>query len=136
MYKPTWSCTQYRIILIDEIQYNEVKPISTTNIEINRFNISAFAEHVHSVKYVRLWMCVWVYIHIPRVPEKAERCLRSIFMTLLYSAVIFLTVFDRATISHHHDPKIIKFGVELLILWVLSFSAFARFPEFGGKITN
>ena len=44
----------------------------------------------------------------------------------------FFTLLDRASFPHYNNTKIIKFGWELFILWVisygLSFSGFARFP--------
>ena len=50
----------------------------------------------------------------------------------------FLTLLDRASFPHYNNTKIIKFGWELFILWVisygLSFSGFAWFPEFRGTI--
>ena len=52
----------------------------------------------------------------------------------------FFTLLDRASFSHYNNTKIIKFGWELFILWVisygLSFSGFARFPEFRGTIND
>ena len=46
----------------------------------------------------------------------------------------FITLLDRASFPHYNNTKIIIFGWELFILWVisygLSFSGFARFPEF------
>ena len=46
---------------------------------------------------------------------------------------------DRASFPHN-NTKIIKFGWELFILWVisygLSFSGFARFPEFQVTIND
>ena len=51
----------------------------------------------------------------------------------------FFTLLNRASFSHY-NTKIIKFGWEFLILWVisygLSFSGFARFPEFRGTIND
>ena len=50
------------------------------------------------------------------------------------------TLLDKASFSHYNNTKIIKFGWELFILWVisygLSFSGFARFPEFRGTIND
>ena len=50
----------------------------------------------------------------------------------------FFTLLDRA--SFYNNIKIIKFGWELFISWVisngLSFSGFARFPEFQGTIND
>ena len=54
--------------------------------------------------------------------------------------VIFFTLLDRASFPHYNNTKIINFGWELFILWVisygLSFSGFARFPEFRGTIND
>ena len=50
------------------------------------------------------------------------------------------TLLDKASFPHYNNTKIIKFGWELFILWVisygLSFSGFARFPEFRGTIND
>ena len=50
------------------------------------------------------------------------------------------TLLDRAFFFHYNNIKIIKFGWELFFLWVisygLSFSGFARFPEFRGTIND
>ena len=52
----------------------------------------------------------------------------------------FITLLDRASFPHYMNTKIIKFGWELFILWVisygLSFLGFARFPEFRGTIND
>ena len=52
----------------------------------------------------------------------------------------FLTLLDRASFPHYNNTKTIKFGWKLFILWVisygLSFSGFARFPEFRGTIND
>ena len=52
----------------------------------------------------------------------------------------FFTLLDRASFPHYNNTKITKFGWELFILWVisygLSFSGFARFPEFRGTIND
>ena len=52
----------------------------------------------------------------------------------------FFTLLDRASFLHYNNTKIIKFGWELFILWVisygLSFSGFAWFPEFRGTIND
>ena len=50
------------------------------------------------------------------------------------------TLLDIASFPHYNNTKIIKFGWELFILWVisygLSFSGFAWFPEFRGTIND
>ena len=62
--------------------------------------------------------------------------------TLLWSTVILLHLagYYRPSFPHYNNTKIIKFGWQLFILWVisygLSFSGFARFPEFRGTITD
>ena len=62
------------------------------------------------------------------------------FRSLLWSTVIFFTLLNRASFPHYNNTKIIKFGWELFISWVisdgLSFSGFARFPEFRGTIND
>ena len=78
---------------------------------------------------------------IPGGPEKTEQSIQSIFQDFaLINSYLFFTLLDRASFFHHNNTKIIKFGWELFILWVisygLSFSRFARFPEFRGTMTN
>ena len=50
------------------------------------------------------------------------------------------TLLDRASFPRYKNTKIIKFGWELFILWVicygLSFSGFARFAEFRATIND
>ena len=54
--------------------------------------------------------------------------------------LFFFTLLDRASFPHYNNTKIIKFGWELFILWVisygLSFSGYARFPEFRDMIND
>ena len=73
-------------------------------------------------------------------PKKRNSRYSRFFRTLLWSTVIFFTLLDRASFLHYNNTKIIKFGWELFILWVisygLSFSGFARFPEFRGTIND
>ena len=73
-------------------------------------------------------------------PQKMQQSIQSIFRTLLWSTVIFFTLLDRASFPHYNNTKIIKFGWELFILWVisygLSFSGFAQFPEFRDTIND
>ena len=60
-------------------------------------------------------------------PKKTEQ---SIFLGLCSDQQLsFYTLLDRASFLHYNNTKIIKFGWELFILWVisygLSFSVFA-----------
>ena len=52
----------------------------------------------------------------------------------------FFALLDRASFPHYNNTKIVKFGWELFISWVisygLSFSGFARLPEFRGTIND
>ena len=71
---------------------------------------------------------------IPGGPKK-EQSIQSIFQNFaLINSYLFFNLLDRASLPHYNNTKIIKFGWEVLILWVisygLSFSGFARFPEF------
>ena len=73
-------------------------------------------------------------------PPKKRNSLYSRFLrTCSDQQLSFFTLLDRASFPHN-NTKIIKFGWELLILWVishaLSFSGFVRFPEFQGTITD
>ena len=58
-----------------------------------------------------------------RVAPKKKRNSRHsrFFRTFLWSTVIFFTLLDRASFPHYNNTKIIKFGWELLILWVISY---------------
>ena len=73
-------------------------------------------------------------------PQKRNSRCSRFTTTLLWSTVIFFTLLDRASFPHYNNTKIIKFGWELFILWVisygLSFSGFAWFPEFRGTIND
>ena len=89
-------------------------------------------------RLVSLWMVgilnTATSVPIPRVPEKAERCFKSIVMILFYSTVIFLILLHRATYYNHHDPKIIKFGLGTFdfmsnFLWTVIFEI-CPIPEF------
>ena len=77
---------------------------------------------------------------IPGGPQKRNSRYGKFFRTLLWSTVIFFTLVDRASFPHYNNTRIIKFGWELFVLWVafyrLSFSGFARFPEFRGTISD
>ena len=62
---------------------------------------------------------------------------QSIFQDFaLINSYFLFTLLDRVSFSHYNNTKIIKFGWEIFILWVisygLSFLGFARFPEFRG----
>ena len=63
-----------------------------------------------------------------------------IFRTSSDHQLSFFTLLDGASFPHNNNTKIIKFGWELFIWWVisygLSFSGFARFPEFRGATIN
>ena len=97
---------------------------------------------IWSAKYDMFVCTCMLHLHIqcsfpfiPGGPQKRNSRFFRIFRT-----VIFLTLLDRASFPHYNNIKIMKFGWELLILWVisygLSFSGFARFPEFRGTIND
>ena len=77
---------------------------------------------------------------IPGGPEITEQSIQSIFQDFALINSYFFTLLDRASIFHYNNTKINKFGWKLFILWDisygLSFSWFARFPEFWGTMTN
>ena len=60
---------------------------------------------------VIFWYMYWV------APKKRNS---QFFRTVLWSTVIFFTLLDRASFPHYNNTKIIKFGWELFILWVIS----------------
>ena len=87
----------------------------------------------YNISTNRHWYTGW--------PQKRNRRYSRFYRTLLWSTVIFfLTLLDRALFPRYNNTKIIKFGGELFILWVISygqsFSGFARFPEFRGTIND
>ena len=61
-------------------------------------------------------------------PPKRNSRYSRFFRTLLWSTVIFFTLLDRASFPHYNNTKIIKFGWELFILWVISY--FRDLPDF------
>ena len=73
--------------------------------------------------------------NIPSGPKKTEQLIQSIFQDFA-----LINNKKSASFPHYNNTKIIKFGWELFILWVisygLSFSGFARFPEFRGRIND
>ena len=72
--------------------------------------------------------------NIYRVAQKKRNSQYSrFFRTLLWSTVIFFTLLNRASFPHYNNTKIIKFGWELFILWVISYG---RFAEFRGTIND
>ena len=78
---------------------------------------------------------------IYRVAQKKRNSRYSRFFRTCYNwQLSFFTLLDRASFPHYNKTKIIKFGWELFISWVisygLSFSGFARFPEFRGTIND
>ena len=83
----------------------------------------------------------WDHFTIPGGPEITEQSIQSIFLDFaLINSYFSSPWLDRASISHYNNSKIIKFGWIFYILWDisygLSFSWFARFPEFRGTMTN
>ena len=82
-------------------------------------------------------------VHIPGGPPPPEKNTEhSIFQdfALINRTLYFFTLLDRASFPHYNNTEIIKFDWKLFILWVisygLSFSGFARFPEFRGTINE
>ena len=91
-------------------------PHSTTPLSLNL--------HVDKIKHHKS-MTNMDWLHRVAPKKRNSRFLR----TLLWSTVILFTLLDRASFPHYNNTKIIKFGWELFILWVilygLSFSGFA-----------
>ena len=75
---------------------------------------------------------------IPGGPIKTEQSIQLIFQDFALINRVYFTLLDRTSFPHYNNTKIIKFSWELFILRVisygLSFSGFARFPEFRGTI--
>ena len=85
-----------------------------------------------------MWYCTKSVI--PGGPPKTEQSIQSLFQDFALINSYFFTLLDRASFPHYNNTKTIKFGWELFILWVisygLSFSGFARFPEFRDTIDS
>ena len=79
-------------------------------------------------------------VHVYRVARKKRNSRCSFSGLCSNQQLSFITLLDRASFPHYNNTKIIKFGWELFMLWVisygLSFSGFARFPEFRGTINE
>ena len=73
-------------------------------------------------------------------PKNLNSRYSRFFRTCSDQQLFFFTLLDRASFPHYNNTKIIKFGWELFISWVISygrsFSGFARFPEFWGTIND
>ena len=87
------------------------------------------------VPWSQVYVNFWLQLYIPGGPIKTVQLIKSIFSGLCSNHHIsFLILLDRATFSHYNDTKIIKFGWELLIWWVisdgLSFLGYAQFLEY------
>ena len=91
--------------------------------------------------YFRVY-CFDINSVIPGGPKKKTESRNSQFFQdfALINIYFFFTLLDRASFPYYNNTKIIKFGWELFILWVifygLSFSGFDRFPEFRGTIND
>ena len=80
---------------------------------------------IHKIKKQTLHIILFFVLY--RVAKKTEQ---SILLELCSNQQLsFYTLLDIASFSHYNNTKIIKFGWELFILWVisygLSFSGFA-----------
>ena len=89
----------------------------------------------------RQWVCKLQMLLIPGGPQKTEQSIQSIFQDfVLINSSLFLPCWIEHIFLNYNNTKIIKFGWELFILWVisygLSFSRFARFPGFRGTIND
>ena len=80
---------------------------------------------------------------LPGGPEKTEQSTRSSFQDFALFNSYFFILLDKTSFPHCNNTKIIKFGWELFILWVISyglsfsgFARFARFSEFRGTIND
>ena len=101
----------------------------------------SYNKYKYSLSFLYYNDSICFYFLIPRVAPPQKKRNSRFFRTLLWSTVICLhLVPDRASFPHYNNTKIIKFGWELFILWIisygLSFSGFARFPEFRGTIND
>ena len=93
---------------------------------------------------LRVGRCICM-VSLYRVARKKPGTVDTVDFSGLCSdqQLSFFTLLDRTSFPQYNtsNTKIIKFGWELFILWVifyggLSFSEFARFPEFRGTIND
>ena len=93
---------------------------------------------IHPIAITRNSTTIWLY----RVVPPKNGTVDTVDFSGLCSdqQLFFFTLLDRASFPHYNNTNIIKFGWELFILWVisygLSFSGFARFPEFRDTIND
>ena len=79
------------------------------------------------VPWSQVYVNFWLQLYIPGGPIKTVQLIKSIFSGLCSNHHIsFLILLDRATFSHYNDTKIIKFGWELLIWWVILMDSHSR----------
>ena len=80
------------------------------------------------------------FLNISRVPEKAKWWINFLDFALFNSNFCFHFIGYSNLFPSSRPQQVIKFCQELLMLllisYELSFSAYARLPEFWGKITN
>ena len=97
-------------------------------------------QHVQKFTVFFVLRQVTTDMRIPGGPKKRNSQYSRFSDLCSIQQLYFFTLLDRASFSHYNNTKIIKFGWESFILWVisygLSFSGFARFPEFRGTMTN
>ena len=100
-----------------------------------RINVYTEIDMIHN-NYHNKWL-IKLLIVLYRVAKKKEQSIQDF---ALINSYLFFTWLDRVSFPHYNNTKIIKFGWELFILWVisygLSFLGFARFPEFRGTIND
>ena len=117
------------------MHYFNVEPVQP-HIPIKGIN-TIFASFRHVIFCSSISTLISTYTGWP--PKKTEQ---SIFQDFaLINSYLFFTLLDRASFPHDNNTKIIKFGWELYFMsnflsYGLSFSGFARFPEFRGTIND
>ena len=90
---------------------------------------SSLAKKKKKKKKCKMTFKKWPYTGWPKKTGTVDTVEFQDFALIKF---FFFTLLDRASFPHYNNTKIIKFGWELFILWVisygLSFSGFARFP--------
>ena len=137
-----WFCIDEKSIYLPS-QYNWIKlrfKYRAVFEDIEWSQTQPFLHSIHKME-IMIWYGMIILICIPGGPKKTEHSNTVDFSGLCsVEQLSFLTLLDRASFPQNNNTKIIKFGWELFILWVisygLSFSGFARFPEFRGMIND
>ena len=136
-----------------ELQYTKVHKISLKMLNLVHFAQQLCMVWIQTCFINPCWNYFWTFqLPLTRVSQMSlsmrsdytrwpQKNITVDFSVLCsHQQLSFFTLLDRASFPHYNNTKIIKFGWELFILWVisygLSFSGIARFPDVRGTIID